>query len=776
MRHVSNDPSRDDILAFIKSTDGKLGKREIAKHFNIKGSERIGLKKTLRDLAAEGLIASDKLSGMRLAGDLPAVCMISIYGRDREGGFLARPIQSDTPITPFSKQSPDDSSSATSSDLPSIHVREVNKKGTRLPRLNIGDRALARLNKSHDGSYSARIIKRFESETSKRIIGRVTMNARGAMLIPANRRERYDYTLEHNVSLNHNDLIIAEKIESKRYGPQKAKWIETIGAADDPHAFSLLAIAEQDIPIDFSAETLAEIKNIQEPDNTNRTDLTHIPFATIDPADARDHDDAVFVQSEGDGFNVWVAIADVAAYVRPGSALDADARQRGNSTYMPDRVVPMLPEILSTDLCSLKSGEKRPALVLSFYIDAHGRRGAHKFYRANICIAQGYSYEQAQDVFNKSDGPDASAISEDDAPLVTLWQAYKAMAQARNERGPLDLNRPERKVRLDDQGKVAEIYMPPRLEAHRLIEEMMVAANVCAAATLIQKKVPVIFRIHDSPSLERVNNFASFVRPFGIKFDLGQPVLPRMFNRVLSQDISGDKSEMVSEAVLRTQAQASYNTDNIGHFGLSLAHYAHFTSPIRRYADLIVHRALISALGFGPDGLSPADIDRMRDTAESISMSERRSMIAERTASERYLSSYMSHRIGEVFDGQITGMSRAGIFVRLSETGAEGLVPASNLGSERFDVDENGFTMRGLKTGLTFQLGAPVRVALKETMPLKGGLLFSLREGGDLAPHALRKKEKAKPPKGSKGKVKAKLKTQAKVKSKSKNTKRDKRT
>ena len=765
---MSVDISRDDILAFIKSTEGKLGKREIARHFNIKGSDRIGLKKILRDLAAEGLIASDKLSGMRLAGDLPAVCMISIYGRDREGGFLARPTQDNLDNT---DQNNLEFSEA--AGLTPIHIREINKKGTRLPRLAIGDRALARLSKSHDGTYSARIIKQFESESSKRIIGRVTLGPKGPILVPANRRERYDYILQHHDALNHNDLIIAEKTESKRHAPPKARWLETIGSADHPHAFSLLAVAEQDIPIDFSAEALAEINKIQTPIIKQRIDLTHIPFATIDPADARDHDDAVFAEKDGEGFNVWVAIADVAAYVQAGSALDADARIRGNSVYMPDRVVPMLPELLSTDLCSLRHGQERPALVVKMKIERDGRRSHHEFFRANIRIDQGYSYERAQAVFDKVETPNAPQIEETDKPLVTLWQAYQAMAVAREERGPLNLNRPERKVRLDDDGKVAEIYMPPRLEAHRLIEEMMVAANVCAAATLIKKKVPVIFRVHDSPSLERVNNFAGFVRPFGIKFDLGQPVVPRMFNRVLAQDIDEDKSEMVSEAVLRTQAQASYVIDNIGHFGLNLAHYAHFTSPIRRYADLIVHRALITALGFGADGLSSQDIEKMRETAEAISMSERRAMLAERTASERYLSSYMSHRIGETFDGQITGMSRAGIFVRLAETGAEGLVPASNLGSERFAVDEDGFTMRGLQTGLIFQLGGRVSVALKETMPLKGGLLFSLREGGEVSPRGMKKKTKVKSKTGKRSVSKSKSKS--KMPAKAKRVKREKR-
>lgn len=701
-------PDKQVILDFIKNSSEKVGKREIARAFSIKGAARIRLKQILRDLAAEGLIETDKVSGLRLAGDLPAVCMIEITGRDQEGCFVAQPTQnrSDSAVT--------------------IEVFEP-KRGYTSP-LRIGDRALARLSETGPNAYRARIIKRI-SRDEGRIIGKVQMGKHGARLIPSDRRERNDYLLEAHEAYAHNDLIIAERVEGRHRGDKRARFVEYIAPADAPHAFSMIAIAEQAIPFTFSEPVLAEAEALPELPDAPRQDLTAMPFITIDPHDARDHDDAICVHRDGDTFILSVAIADVAAFVRSGSALDLEARKRGNSVYLPDRVVPMLPERLSTDLCSLRADETRPAMVAHITIAPTGERLSHRFERALIRIAHGYSYEQAQKQFDAISRAAAHAENEN---LMNIWACYQAMAIARDKRRPLDLNRPERKVSIDAQGQVANIYIPPRLEAHRLIEEMMVSANICAAETLEANKTSLLFRIHDAPSLEKVRGFAGFVRPFGVKFDLGQPVVPHLFNRVLSAARDSDHYDMVSEAVLRSQAQAAYAVDNIGHFGLNLSHYAHFTSPIRRYADLIVHRALITALKLGQDGLSKTDIEQMHETAERISQAERRAMLVERSAGERYLSSYMSQHIGEDFDGIITGLSRAGLFVRLQDTGAEGLIPISRLGGDRFIVDESGFTMSGLSSGLTFRLGSLVRVTIEETMPLKGGVLLSLQEGGEL--------------------------------------------
>lgn len=727
---MSQIPSRQEIIDFISSQPGKVGKREIARAFQITGSDRIPLKQLLRELAAEGVLTSDKLSGMRLAGDLPSVCMIKIISRDREGGFIAIPVAEASPDKPTDPATPD-------AQPPNIRILENKthkRTAARSPRLAIGDRALARLSQSGDG-YTARIIKKIEEEGG-RIIGRVQSMPHGLMLIAADRRERYDFKLRPDTpeSVQDGDLIIAEKIGRPREREKSVKWIETIGSIHDVNAFSLLSIAEQGIPIEFPEDLLKQAmaqKPLNADEISKRTDLRHLDFITIDPADARDHDDAVFAEvNPKGGYIVWVAIADVAHYVRPGSAMDIEARKRGNSVYMPDRVIPMLPEHLSNDLCSLRVDQERPCLVVSMEIDADGYKRNHSFFRAIIRIGGKYSYQQAQAQFDAIDAAKANNTSpnKDELALKTVWQAYQAMAKARDQRGPLELNRPERKVRLSEDGKVAEIASPPRLEAHRLVEEMMVTANSCAAETLLQARSKAIFRIHDGPSQDRVRGLAGFVRPLGIRIDLGQPMLPRLFNHMLQDAEGEDHSEMVSEAVLRAQSQAIYSCDNIGHFGLNLARYAHFTSPIRRYADLIIHRALIRSLTFGEDGLVDQEITDMEETADLISKTERRAMLAERGAMERYLSAFMSDRVGETFDAQVSGISRAGLFVRLKETGAEGLIPVSRLGAERFYADEDGFELKGSTTGLTYRLGQAIEVKLVETTPVKGGLLFTLAE------------------------------------------------
>ncbi len=721
-------PDAQTILDFIQTSAGKVGKREIARHFGIKGADRIRLKRILRDLAAEGEIETDKLSGLRLAGDLPAVCMIEIIGRNSEGAFIAKPTQS----------VPD--------PAPIIEIQEMRR--TKQQPVQIGDHALARLTRKSQTQFVARIIKRI-SQSTERLIGIVRKSGSHSRLVPADRRERYDYDLVPDTGFSENDVIIAERVEGRRRGERKARFVSRIGAADAPDVFSMIAIAEQSIRFTFADEVIAEAEALPTLPKRPRTDLTAFDFITIDPADARDHDDAIAVTVTDTGFDLTVAIADVAAFVSPGSAIDLEARRRGNSVYMPDRVIPMLPERLSNDLCSLRAQEVRPALVCHISIGPDGERHGYRFDRALIRIREAYSYEQAQAVFDTL--PATSSADNAFHILTPIWACYQAMVTAREKRRPLDLNRPERKIRLDASGQISSISTPPRLEAHRLIEEMMVCANRCAAEQLERKQVPLIYRVHDAPSLEKVRGFSNFIRPLGIKLNRGQTLLPQLFNQILQSAPAEAHADMISEAVLRTQAQAAYATENIGHFGLNLSHYAHFTSPIRRYADLIVHRGLIRALDLGDDGLSETDIAHMVDTAERISQSERRAMMAERAANERYLSAFMSKRVGETFAGMITGLSRAGLFIRLHETGAEGLAPISRLGGERFVVDDDGYTMTGLASGLTFKLGEAVEVTLEETIPVKGGLLFSLEAGGQFPSGkkspATKKQKKMKPKK-----------------------------
>jgi ribonuclease R len=430
-----------------------------------------------------------------------------------------------------------------------------------------------------------------------------------------------------------------------------------------------------------------------------------------------------------------VAIADVAAYVRPGSALDTGAREKGNSVYFPDRVEPMLPERLSAGLCSLREGEARACLAVRMVFDAEGRKRSHRFHRGLMRSAAKLSYEEAQGAIDGLPGDRAAPLME--RVLAPLFAAYATLKLGRDARSPLEIESAERRILFGADGQIAAITPRAALPAHKLIEEFMIQANVCAAETLEQRRTPLIYRVHDTPSDEKVLSLTEFLETLGLKWSKGQAPTTRRFNDLLAQTRGGPHAEIVNEVVLRSQMQAIYDTDNIGHFGLNLARYAHFTSPIRRYADLVVHRALVRALGLGDDGLSDTDIARMKDTAERITLAERRAMAAERDATDRYVAAFLSERVGAEFQGRITGVTRFGLFVRLSETGADGLVPISSLGDEYFVHDERAHALVGERSGGRWRLGREVEVRLREATPITGGLLLEMLsepEAGEAGP------------------------------------------
>jgi ribonuclease R len=557
-------------------------------------------------------------------------------------------------------------------------------------------------------------------------IGIVRMDDDGARLLPVDRKEK-------EMRIAGGDLVEVEVKVSGRMMIPRAKVITVVGNPASEGAVSMIAIHALEIPYRFPASVLKEAETAPEVSLKGREDWREIPFVTIDPADAKDHDDAVYATADTDpknpgGHVVSVAIADVAAYVRPGTALDREAFLRGNSVYFPDRVVPMLPERISNDLCSLKEGVNRPALAVRMVFDAAGRKRSHSFHRVLFRSAAKLSYTQAQAAIDgKSDDQTGPLL---EPVLRPLWQAYGTLVEAREHRGPLDLDLPEKKIILDERGMVADVKVPERLDAHRLIEEMMIAANVAAAETLEQRHSALLYRVHDSPSREKLTAFHEFLASLDLPFVKSEAVRPTDFNRVLAKARQAGKVEQVSEMVLRSQAQAEYAAENYGHFGLNLDRYAHFTSPIRRYADLIVHRALITALNFGKDGISDSEITKLPGIAQHISATERRAMAAERETVDRLLAQFLAAQIGAQFDGRISGVTRSGLFVRLSDTGADGFIPASTLGADYYRYVEEQQAMIGDRTGETFSLGDTVTVRLLEVAPVAGALRFELLSEG----------------------------------------------
>ncbi len=699
-------PDRDTLLAYIRE-HGEANKAGMANAFGLKGADRRALREMLVALEAEGALGKRGRRGFSEAGSFPEVGVVDVAEKDADGELMVKLVKGDeTPLVPLAPGK---------------------EAGTGAPGL--GDRLLVRFVQLETGEVQAKLIKRL-GQSAHRILGVVRKVRREVRVEPVDRRSKDSLLLPPGEDVRDGDLVLAT-VEShgSRFGPKHGKLLEIVGREDEPRAASLIAIHTHGIPMGFSAGAEAEAEAAEPPTLAGREDMRDVPLITIDPQDARDHDDAVFAQPDDDpknpgGWVAWVAIADVAAYVRPSSELDRIAREKGNSVYFPDRVEPMLPERLSNGLCSLREGENRACLAVRMVFGADGRKRGHTFTRGLMRSAAKLSYEQAQAAIDGN--PDDKAGPLLDRVLKPLWAAYACLKKGRDARSPLAIESMERKISINTEGQIAAITPRASLEAHKLIEEFMIQANVCAAETLEQKKTPLIYRIHDAPSQEKIFALVDFLSTLNLPWAKGEAPRTDRFNKLLDETRDGPHADIVNEVVLRTQMQAIYSTENIGHYGLHLAKYAHFTSPIRRYADLIVHRALIKALGLGSDGLSDRDIAQMKGTAEEITFAERRAMAAERDATDRYVAAFLADRVGAEFDGRITGVTRFGLFVRLAETGADGLVPVSRLGGEYFVHDDRMHALVGERTGARWPLGMTVRVKLAEATPITGGLLFEM--------------------------------------------------
>ena len=715
-------PSKEDILAFIRKHTGKVGKREIAREFGLKGSDRIGLKRLLAELAEEGAIDNRK-KRIHKPGELPPVVVVDIVRRDADGEFLARPPEWDE-----------------DEHGPAPLVRIQLSRHMKGPAPGINDRVLVRTDRLEDEDgvrYSGRVIKLLDKGRT-RTVGIYRRSPAGiAHFVPVDKKQ-----LGREIPIREGDgadaidgeLIAVEVSKGGRFGNPTAKVVERLGSMQTEHAISLVAIHTHGIPHSFPAEVTREAEAARPAALKGREDWRELPLLTIDPADAKDHDDAVHAAADSDpanvgGFIVTVAIADVASYVRPGSALDNEALERGNSVYFPDRVVPLLPERISNDLCSLKPGVDRAALAVRMVIAVDGRKRAHSFHRILMRSAGKLAYPQAQAAIDGKPDDITSPLLE--PALKPLWAAWKLVKVARDHRGPLELDLPERKILLKPDGTVDRVVVPERLEAHRLIEDFMILANVAAAEELEAKHTPLIYRVHDAPALEKLAALREFLKTLDISLPQANTVKPAQFNGVLAK-VRGTNSEtLVNEVVLRSQAQAEYAADNYGHFGLALRRYAHFTSPIRRYADLVVHRALIRALKLGEDGLPDAQgPTELAEVAARISAAERRAMIAERETVDRLIAHWLADRIGATFEGRIGGVTKAGLFVKLKDTGADGFIPASTIGADYYRYDEREHALIGNRTGEMYRLGDPVTVKLVEAVPMAGALRFELLSDG----------------------------------------------
>jgi ribonuclease R len=715
-------PSRDELLAFIRERGGDVNRREIVRHFRLDAIGKRELNALMREMRDGGQL-NRKRKRLHVSGELPAVVVAEIFGRDEDGELLAVPAEWDE---------------QEQGAVPKIRLRFARLPDAG-PAPGVGDRVLLRTEKSEDdetAAYAGRVIRTLEKARATALGIFLKLAAGGGRLQPVDKKSlgrelAIPAGAEDNAE--DGDLVSVDLLSQRAYGLPTARVREKLGSVKGERAVSLIAIHTHGIPNEFRRDTLAEAEAARPASMSRREDWTSLPLVTIDPPDAKDHDDAVFALSDTDpgnkgGFVLTVAIADVALYVKPSSALDREALERGNSVYFPDRVVPMLPERLSGDLCSLRPGEQRAAMAVRMVIDAQGRKRRHSFHRIMMRSRARLNYAQVQAAIDGK--PDNATEPILDSILKPLYSAYRALSKARDEREPLALDIPERKIVLGAHGIVERVVSPERLDAHKLIEECMILANVAAAETCEARKTLLLYRVHDSPTMEKVAALREFLQSLGHKLPPSDQLKPRDFNRILKRVEGTDNERLAHEVILRSQAQAEYAATNYGHYGLQLRRYAHFTSPIRRYADLIVHRALIRALKLGDDGLPDTTPEALAEIGARISAAERRAMAAERETVDRLIANFLADRVGATFRGRISGVTRSGLFVKLDDTGADGFIPARTLGTEYFRHEEHRHAMVGERSGETYQLGDKVEVKLVEAIPAAGALRFEMLSDG----------------------------------------------
>ncbi len=705
-------PLRAEILDWIAQNPKQTAKRDLAKAFGLRGVARIELKRLLKSLEEEGVLRKEK-KGYHQPKHLPPVSMLRIERQSSDGDLFASAVE-------------------WKGETKEPEILMVLRPKD--PSLGVGDRLLARVRLAHpaNNQYEGRLIRKL-GNTATRIVGVFRCASEGARIVPIERNGQ-EWSVQEVDTHGAKD---GELVEAERKGPScrmefpKARIVKRLGDPSAPKAISLIALHQHNIPDDFPAEVLSEAQKNWLMTLEGREDLRSIPLITIDPPDARDHDDACYARPDDDPANrgghvIWVAIADVAHYVRSETALDQEALNRGNSTYFPDRVCPMLPENLSADLCSLHEGVDRYCIAVQMKINAEGEKLSHSFHRGLMRSAGSLSYEQIQLAFDEK----SHNMPEDMMKNVVkpIYAAYRALSSARDKRQPLALDLPERQIELDDTGKISSVTFKDRIDSNRLIEEFMVLANVAASETLLAKKTSLLFRVHEEPAKEKLDALRETAKSSGLTLTKRRILKTAHINALLNAARDSDHSELINMSTLRAMTQAYYSPDNIGHFGLALPSYAHFTSPIRRYADLIVHRALITAHGWGDDGLNDAELERLNKTAEHISNTERRSMAAERDTVDRYLAAYLSERKALEFTGRISGVVKFGIFIRLDETGAEGLVPVRTIAREFFRYDKSANTLMGSESGFVLTLGQRVLVRLAEIAAESGGITFDLLE------------------------------------------------
>ncbi|WP_212112631.1 ribonuclease R [Bartonella queenslandensis] len=704
-------PNREEILSFINENPDRSSKREIAKVFNLKGDSRIWLREILRALKDQNLISKKRKRAINKR-KLPPVALVKISDRDKDGSFIAQPLEWE--------------------ETPKPNIEIYSFRHIKGESIGVGDHVLVKVfrNKnSQNPPYTGRIIRKIEL-SPKSTFGVVRKLENNQWRLDPIDRKTNELVVEISpeIKIETGDLVEVEIKKNIGYGLKSARIKNVLGHIKSEKTLSMIAILSKGIPYIFPESVLEQVKHIKAANMDNREDWRQLPFITIDPPDAKDHDDAVYVSKDKDptnngGWIIIVAIADVSYYIKTGSALDKEALKRGNSVYFPDTVVPMLPERLSHDLCSLREGKERPALAVRMIFDANGNKLKHSFHRIMMRVRAKLSYQEVQ-LARKGH------IHKKSAPLLEilhpLWEAYACLEAARDRRQPLELEIAEKKIILDQNGCIQDVVSEEHLEAHRLIEEFMIQANIAASETLKKHHQPFIYRVHDKPSLAKQEVLKNFLQSLGISLSKSAELTSARLNRILEKVAHTEQQELVNQVILRSQSQAEYSPKNSGHFGLNLQNYTHFTSPIRRYADLIIHRALIKALKLGNDQLTDTQEQNLTEIATQISLYERRAMLAERETVDRLVAHYLTNKIGRIFTGRISGVTKAGLFISLDKLNTDGFVHISTLKNDYYHFDEAQHILVGQRSHKGYQLSDVVEVKLITVQPFAGALSLEL--------------------------------------------------
>lgn len=603
------------------------------------------------------------------------------------------------------------------------------KSGMRvLARLSVHKGAPSGRKDAHKGKHAehwrAEIIRLLPDvpQQSATIYGVYEQSQHGAMVYPADRKDKRCYRVAQvpQPAPRDGDLVECSLTSTHQRRLPEVDITRVLGAADAPGSISLMSILRHEIPHAFPEEAILESEAATQPVLVDgREDVRHIPLITIDGEDARDFDDAVCAIPCADGYELIVAIADVAHYVQPDSALDAEASLRGNSVYFPDRVVPMLPEALSNGLCSLRPDEDRYCVGVRMQMNAHGIITQVRPFRGLMRSHARYTYTQAQSEYDAQQAPDY---------IQHLYSAYALLKRATQAREPLDFDLPEYQVQMDEaRTQILSIHKKSRLDSHRLIELYMIAANVAIAEVLLQARVAAVYRVHEAPEGDKWRDLKTTLKASGYSAGATTPSTA-LLNKILRKAEQAEEAAIIHPLVLRAQMQAYYAADNGGHFGLNLTAYTHFTSPIRRYSDLLVHRALIHACNLGD--VPVPDRSRMPAIAQHISTTERKAMMAERDTMQRYRALYMQKHVGEYFTAYISGLCNAGLFLTLPDTGAEGFLQREELPRDFYQYDPKTMQLIGQRTKTVYRIGQEVAVQLLQVVPETGELRLTRgREG-----------------------------------------------